>query len=181
MKVQRWVSKARATPTYNKCSDRLRSRAALTFSLQRSMYGEAGDEEMSALPSLPRQKVRRKLIGDRTIKLTNQYTAGMVGNGPSRGNRQAGPNAKMSIALRQREPTQVSRREGFSVIHTNTQSFVYSMCCTKIIGIDALMHLMNLQYVCQTICLVGFVYIGTSLETNELNKRYFHCNQISSK
>lgn len=65
------------------------------------MYGEADDEEMSALPSLPRQKVRHKLIGDRTIKLTNQYTAGMGGNGPSRESGQTGPNAKMSIALRQ--------------------------------------------------------------------------------
>lgn len=101
VKAQHRVSKARVTPTYNKCSDRLRSRAALTFSLQRSMYGEADDEEMSVLPSLPRQKVRHKLIGDRTIKLTNQYTAGMGGNGPSRESGQTGPNAKMSIALRQ--------------------------------------------------------------------------------
>lgn len=94
------LSMAWVTPTYNKCSDRLRSRAALTFSLQRSMYGEAGDEEMSTLPSLPRQKVRNKLIGDRTIKLTNQYMAGIGGSRLSRERRQAGPNAKMSIALR---------------------------------------------------------------------------------
>lgn len=43
-----WESRARETGSYNKCSDRLRSRAALTFSLQRSMYGGARNEEMRA-------------------------------------------------------------------------------------------------------------------------------------
>lgn len=117
------------TRTYNTCSDRLRSRAVLTFSLQRSMYGGPRDEEMRPLPSLPRQKVRHKLIGDRTIKLTNQYTAGMGGSRPPGEGRQTGPNAKMSIALRQREWREPSSRPPGRTSWSGVTPSITHRCC----------------------------------------------------